>query len=491
MVLGEAGARSASHLAGLAVAKTSAPRCRASCTAAMPTPPAPACTSTRSPALQPGQVDAGRSRRCRNTIGTAAACSKVQPSGIGASSCASATATGPNAPGTSPITRSPTPRSSTPGPTSRTTPAPSPPSRAAPGVDPERHQHVAEVQPGGAHLDPHRPPVPARRSGHPRERAKPVQCAALGRRQVPSAWRRHQRSGPRQGRAQSRHQRQTLTQSDLGLGLAEGERALQGLARGLAAVAVDQGETTRALRLGRAQESQDRRRDGVCVLDPVDRYGALTQHGKARPLRLLGVGDPPLGELERGVSDHVRRPGRIGGPLREQLGEADDPGGRLARGRGLLRLHPLEPQQARLSWHRPGEQLGRDRTADDPSDREHGSGIGASRSAAASEAVHPRKIRLAVDARYRPGSLAASAAAGATGLFPQPSPSAIASHRPVIVIVYVVVAFGVTLMVPRGGTAPTPLSIVGVPASVAQDSSERLSGFDRELVRLETDEFEV
>ena len=50
-------ARSASHFAGLAVANTSAPRCRASCTAAIPTPPAPACTSTRSPGFERGQID--------------------------------------------------------------------------------------------------------------------------------------------------------------------------------------------------------------------------------------------------------------------------------------------------------------------------------------------------------------------------------------------------------------------------------------------------
>ena len=43
--------RRVSHLPGLAVAYTSRPQCRASCTAAMPTPPVAACTSTRSPAL--------------------------------------------------------------------------------------------------------------------------------------------------------------------------------------------------------------------------------------------------------------------------------------------------------------------------------------------------------------------------------------------------------------------------------------------------------
>ncbi len=37
---------STGHLAALAVANTSRPRCRAICTAAIPTPPAAACTST-------------------------------------------------------------------------------------------------------------------------------------------------------------------------------------------------------------------------------------------------------------------------------------------------------------------------------------------------------------------------------------------------------------------------------------------------------------
>ena len=48
-------APSTACLPGLAVAKTSAPRCRASCTAAMPTPPAAAWTSTDSPARSPAR----------------------------------------------------------------------------------------------------------------------------------------------------------------------------------------------------------------------------------------------------------------------------------------------------------------------------------------------------------------------------------------------------------------------------------------------------
>ena len=47
--------RSTSHLAGLAVAKTSAPRWRASWIAAMPTPPAPAWIRTFSPAFSPAR----------------------------------------------------------------------------------------------------------------------------------------------------------------------------------------------------------------------------------------------------------------------------------------------------------------------------------------------------------------------------------------------------------------------------------------------------
>jgi len=44
-------ARRVSHLPRLAVAKTSSPRCRANCTAAIPTPPAAACINTRWPGL--------------------------------------------------------------------------------------------------------------------------------------------------------------------------------------------------------------------------------------------------------------------------------------------------------------------------------------------------------------------------------------------------------------------------------------------------------
>ena len=49
----------------------------------MPTPPAAACTSTVSPGLHAGQVDAARSEAVRNAIGTDAAWAYDQPGGIG------------------------------------------------------------------------------------------------------------------------------------------------------------------------------------------------------------------------------------------------------------------------------------------------------------------------------------------------------------------------------------------------------------------------
>ncbi|CFE70564.1 Uncharacterised protein [Mycobacterium tuberculosis] len=65
-------ARSVSHLPRLAVTKTSTPHWRASCTAAMPTPPVPAWISTDSPALISAK-SANPYQAVKNTTGTAAA----------------------------------------------------------------------------------------------------------------------------------------------------------------------------------------------------------------------------------------------------------------------------------------------------------------------------------------------------------------------------------------------------------------------------------
>src|SRR5216110_1481300 len=72
-------------------------------------------------------------------------------------------------------------------------------------------------------------------------------------------------------------------------------------------------------------------------------------------------------------------------------------------------------------------------------------------------------------------TLAASAAAGAIAVVPATVTVSDRFTSP-FVRVYVVVAFGETLIVPRAEMAPTPLSIVGVPASVAQDSAKDSPG---------------
>ena len=119
-------------LPGDAVANTSRPRCRAIATAAMPTPPAAACTSSFCPARAPA-----RSTRPYHAVvnaeGTDAARGNDQPPGTGTSSRASVTVTGPNPPSVMPSTRSPGTRPVTPGPVSSTTPATSLPSRPALG----------------------------------------------------------------------------------------------------------------------------------------------------------------------------------------------------------------------------------------------------------------------------------------------------------------------------------------------------------------------
>ena len=123
-------ARNVSHLPRLAVANTSKPRCRANWTAAIPTPPAAAWTKTRCPGLT--------SARCTNAIHAvvktadmAAASAYDQSAGFGSNRRTSPGTRVPLPSGKNPYTESPTANSVTPGPTSTTTPAPSPPSIAS------------------------------------------------------------------------------------------------------------------------------------------------------------------------------------------------------------------------------------------------------------------------------------------------------------------------------------------------------------------------
>ena len=137
-------------------------------TAAIPTPPAAACTSSFCPGRAPAR-SARPYQAVANATGTDAARANDQPSGIGASSRASVTATGPNPPPVvMPATRSPAASPVTPGPVSRTTPASSLPMIPPPGIHAQPDQHVPEVQPGGADRDPHLPGLQRRRDacGH-------------------------------------------------------------------------------------------------------------------------------------------------------------------------------------------------------------------------------------------------------------------------------------------------------------------------------------
>ncbi len=119
--------RSTSCLDGLAVPNTSAPRRRASRTAAIPTPPAAACTSTLSPGFT-SATSRSPYQAVRYADGTEAASAKLHPAGTRAITRRSAVAEEPIEPGSRPNTRSPGARSVTPSPVSVTTPAPSIPS---------------------------------------------------------------------------------------------------------------------------------------------------------------------------------------------------------------------------------------------------------------------------------------------------------------------------------------------------------------------------
>ena len=148
-------ARNVSHLPRLAVANTSAPQCRASCTAAMPTPPVAACTSTRSPARSPANTDKPVQRRQehhRHSRGRA----NDHPAGTGVTNRSSTTASEPTTP-SNPITASPTASPVTPGTDFDDHPGALGPQLAATGIHAQGHQHIAEVDPDRGHRHPHLP----------------------------------------------------------------------------------------------------------------------------------------------------------------------------------------------------------------------------------------------------------------------------------------------------------------------------------------------
>ena len=175
----------------------------------MPTPPAPAWISTRSPGSSAGEVDQAVVGG-EEDDGTAAACSKLQPSGIGTSSWRSRDRKRrEGGVEVRPITRSPGARSVTSAPTSTTTPGAFAAERA-PRRAPRsrgRSSDVAEVEPGGVHLDPHL--VGPKRLGGTGvgNQREALQGAALERIEAPGARRGKQRAGPVCGRDGPRRQR--------------------------------------------------------------------------------------------------------------------------------------------------------------------------------------------------------------------------------------------------------------------------------------------
>ncbi len=126
--------RSSSRLAGVpAVAYTRAPRRRATCSAARPTPPVAEWMSTLSPARRRPSC----SRPCtavRNAMGTAAACSSSRDGGAGATRSSSRVMKAAMLPGPAAMTRSPTRCPPTPSPTAVIRPAHSAPSGTTPSA---------------------------------------------------------------------------------------------------------------------------------------------------------------------------------------------------------------------------------------------------------------------------------------------------------------------------------------------------------------------
>ena len=200
-------------------------------------------------------------------IGTAAARSKDQPWGSGQRSRRSLIASGPKASGIRLQTACPGWRSSTSGPTSTTTPAPSLPIRASPGMSPERDHDFAEVDPGGAHLDP--PLSWAKRllgSGRG-DGGKGLKDAGLTHLKAPGALRRRGHL-PGTRLAQAGHQGRALAQGELWLLIEQGQGGGERRSGGRGVIGVDQAHAAGVLGAGGAKQPRRgrRRADGGLLL---------------------------------------------------------------------------------------------------------------------------------------------------------------------------------------------------------------------------------
>ena len=119
----------------------------------VPTPPAAAWTSTRSPARR-RPTGRARTRAVTFGISSPAAASKLSSGGLGTTRSAAQVTCERRLPGATATTASPTARPSTPAPTATTTPATLAAERPrVAGVHAERVEHVLEVQPAGVDPD--------------------------------------------------------------------------------------------------------------------------------------------------------------------------------------------------------------------------------------------------------------------------------------------------------------------------------------------------
>ena len=254
--------RSTSHLAGLAVAKTSAPRWRASWIAADADAAGAGVDQDPLARLQPGEIAAGRSRRWRRRSASPRLLEGPALRGPGRASRARWCASGPKASGIRPITRSPGAEVADLRADLHHHAGALAADRGLARVEAEGDQHVAEVEPGGVHLDPHLGRAQRLLRCLARARGSPgCRASSASRRQGPGGGISESSlsvAGIARGASATPSRRASWGSSALAR-----QRGGQRLLGGLAAVGVDQGEAAGVLGLGRADQAPDRRGGGV------------------------------------------------------------------------------------------------------------------------------------------------------------------------------------------------------------------------------------
>ena len=240
------------------------------------------------------------------------------------------------------------PGRSTPAPTSSTTPAPSLPSGASPGYMPERDQHVAEVQPGGAHADPHL--VRRRAAGRrPDARRAPGPPATPSARS-PAATAPSRRTPPEPGRAAA-PAAAPLAQRQLRLVQRRASARPVRLARRRRGRPARSGPDARTARCAPGPTPAPGARSGASSPDRERRRGSPRPAARSASRSLASQpcssAERPRGHRPRGRAaarrpaladrgdDRVRRRGAVGERLlqRVQVREAGSPAAELAQAR--------------------------------------------------------------------------------------------------------------------------------------------------------------